>query len=128
MKVQNRHRGGGGNRGVKGLLKISIKPTLELPITCAFDQEFTVDTSVNVAQKDFETDGEGSTGVYGFEMNLFESDAFRTKRTEMVFRVGEEIYFQIDSLATNPASNLRYQVTSCGLSQGKWSLSLRVDN
>ena len=96
------------------------KPSIKIPITCGFDDDFTIDLSLNVADSNFQSGSQSADGNYGFEMNLFETSSFLTKRDEIYFSVGEKIYFQIEPLLENVATNLRYQITSCGLTQGKF--------
>ena len=99
---------------------ISKQSNIMIPITCNFDGDFILDQSLTVTNHNFKANAGSATSNYEFELNVFETSSFESRRPNVGFNIGEEIFFQISSVAEISAPNMRYQVTSCGLKQGNF--------
>ena len=99
---------------------ISEQSNIMIPITCNFDGDFILDQSITLTDQNFKANAGSATSNYKFELNVFETSSFESRRSNVGFNIGEEIFFQISSVAKKSAPNMRYQVTSCGLKQGNF--------
>ena len=97
---------------------IHTQPDIQLPIVCRCPKEMKSGSSLTINHHHNATGNETETAnsTQEFVIDLYESRSFKTLRDNKRFIVGQEIFFQLRSIAELP-SNLFYFVHDCALKQ-----------